>query len=389
MLNSNPKNTNIPIFFVNGIFSSPIYVRILDKDKYSKLLPRRYKNFIETASSNRSLIWPPGELDLQDISCLFETVVKREKNGEITIKPPDGLKIETDPIQKVSNFQSNGIEKYNIELPIYLHGYKNVFNVPYDWYHYFYNTNEVFTNLKEKIEREVQKTGRKAVLVGYSLGGHFIRYFLNDFSNKKWNLNHIAGIQFGSSVIAGAFPTLIHHITGQFPTNALFKTDFFKHMPSFTAMFPNFHANKKVIKKTVINSKSQIETKFLDASQIFERLKKSKKIDKMTELLYLKGLNFFKEDIVDPGIKSFFIFNSGIPTINKINITVKNSKNSYEIVYGEGDGMMPTNGIKYVINKWSNVSYHDFNTNDKKFGHLSMIKQPEYSKLTREFIDSL
>lgn len=389
MLSSKPKNIDIPIFLVNGIFSSPLFVKILDKEKYSKILGPRYKNFVDTASTNKTLIWPPGELHLEDLFCLFESVVKREKNGEITFKPPDGLKIESGPIRKVSHFQKDGKETHDVELPSYLHGYRNVFNVPYDWYHYFYNTNEVFTKLKEKIEEEVLKTGQKVVLVGYSLGGHFIRYFLNDFSNKKWNLSHVAGVQFGSSVIGGAFPTLIHHITGQFQTNNLFKTDFFKKMPSFVAMFPNFHANKKVIKKTVVSSKSGSETTFYNASQIYERLKKNNKIDETTDLLYLKGLNFFKEDINDPGIRSFFIFNSGIPTIDTLNITVKNSKKSYEVVYGEGDGMMPTRGIKYVLKKWSNATYHDFNTRDKKFGHLTMIKQPEYCELTRKFIDSL
>lgn len=389
MFSSAPRNINKPIFFINGIFASPLFVKILDKEKYSKLLPRKYKNFIESASNNKIMIWPPGRTNLQDLSCLFETVAYREKNGEIVVKPPDGLKFESGPIRKVTHAHNNNKNTNDIELPLYLHGYHNVYNVPYDWFHYFYNTNKVFSNLKEKIEEEVQKTGQKAVLVGYSLGGHFIRYFLTEFSNKKWNSHHISGIQFGSSVIGGAFPTLIHLITGQFQKNKLFKTDFFKRMPSFTAMFPNFHANKKVIKKTIFNSKSEIETQYIGASQIFERLKKNGKIDKTYELLYLKGLNFFKEDIVDPEIRSNFIFNSGIPTINTLNITIKNSKPKYEIVYGEGDGMMPTNGIKYVIKKWSNVTYHDFNKNDKKFGHLEMIKQPEYTRLTREFIDSL
>ena len=389
MLTSKPKNINIPIFFVNGITSSPLFVKILDKDKYSRLLPKNYKDFIETASVKKTLIWPLGELRFDDISCLFETVAKREKDGEITVKPPDGIKIESGSIQKVSNFSENGEELFNVDLPYCLYGYRNVFNVPYDWIHYFYNSDEIFRQLKEKIEYEVSKTGQKAFLYGYSLGGNFIRYFLNDYSNPKWNSKYIAGAQFGASVIGGAFSAIMGLINGIFPLSKSGNISFIKHMPSYIAMFPNFNFNKKIIRKTVIDSKSNIKTTFYDSSQMFELLKKSGKIDQTADLIYQKGLNFFKEDIADPKIKTNFIFNSGLSASVGLDVTIQNSECEVMKVFGNGDGVVPSNGIEYVISKWSNVTYHDFKSRNTEFNHLRLVNKPIYAKLTRQFIDSL
>lgn len=385
MLSSKPKNINIPIFFVNGITSSPLFVKILDKEKYSKLLPKSYSTFIKRASQNKEPIWPLGEKNINDVSCLFETVANEIKKGEITIQPPKGIQIETSPIEKVSNFTPDGRELFHIDLPYCLYGYRNVFNVPYDWVHYFNCSEKTFRELKEKIEYEVSKTGLKAVLYGYSLGGNFVRYFLNDFSNEKWNEKYIAGAQFGASVIGGAFSAIAGLVNGVFPLSKTGNIEFIKHMPSYIAMFPNFNINKKIIKKTVADS-----TEFYDASQLFDLIKKSGKIDKTADLIYQKGLNFFKEDIKDPKIKTNFIFNSGLFAATGIDIKIdKSGHKTIQKVFGKGDGVVPANGIEYVIKKWSNVTYHDFNSNKKKFNHLSMVNQPIYSKLTRQFIDNL
>lgn len=386
MLLSKPKNVNIPIFHVNGILSSPLFVKILDKQKYSRLLPMSYQSFIEKATYDKAMIWPPGEMKLREISCLLDTIARREKNGEITVKPPEGLKIETSSIRKVSNFTEHDEEIFDLDLPYYLQGYRNVYNVSYDWLHYFYNTSEVFERLKEKIESEVKRTGQKAVIAGYSLGGHFVRYFLNDYSNEEWNMKFIAGAQFGASVIGGALSVIEGIVKGIFPLSKSQDLRFAKHMPSYVAMFPNFNVNEKIIK---ITNEDDREESFLDASQLFSQLKKKGFVDETVDLIYQKGLNFFKEDIKDPKVKSNFILNSGSHALTGFNVIIKDGKRKIKKVFGPGDGVVPSNGMQYVMKKWSNVTCHDFNTKDNNFSHLRMINQPEFAKFTREFIDNL
>lgn len=261
---------------------------------------------------------------------------------------------------------------------------------------------KTFRELKEKIEYEVSKTGLKAVLYGYSLGGNFVRYFLTHFVDDEWKSKYIEGAMFFVPGVGGAFSAPTYIATSNFfgPLN---NQPFFKHMPSLYAMIPNFPANKNV---AIINGKS------IDASQIFEEIVKASEfskneklifknknskvgdeaevdivIDETCKTLYKIHLPFLEEEIGDPNVRSLVVFNSGIPVMCGANVTqLASNKFEYEIFNCEGDGVMPSRGAEYASQHWKDVKYHDFNSPDAKFDHFDVGRSEELRNLIKDFI---
>lgn len=383
MFSKQQKNAKRPIFHIDGFGASPIYITIFDKDKYSRLLPKTLKPFIDKASKSKTLIWPPGTKRLKDISCLFETIIEKDSHNEITVKLPEGLTIETDPIHKITNDdRTRRLE--------YLNGYQNVYVVPYDFIHYYLLTENVFSQLKSAIEKEVNKTQLKAVLVSYSLGGNFARYFINNYSTQEWISTYIGGVQFGASGIAGAFSAPLYVANGCLFNHKSMEAEFIKHSPSSFSMFPNFNINRPIIQKSYIDSNSKVfKIEYQYPSDLFNAMKRLGKTDQSMELLYSKSLDYLKDPIRDPQIPTNFIYNSGIPTIGSLHFTISDSSIKSETMNEPGDGIIPSSGMEYVIRKWRNVTYHDFKIDDIKYDHFRMRDQSEYAVLTKKFIEKL
>lgn len=377
------SSNNRPIFDIPGILSSPLYVHIIDKEKYAKLLPEDCHDLLNSEESKPIQIWPLNGRKIQSISCLLETEAMKNSEGNIMIRTPCGIQIRSDPITKVVN---------ESDIPYPLKGYTNVYHVPYDWVHYFF-IDDAFQSLKTKIEEQVNETHLKAVLVSYSMGGNFVRYFLTHYiKDNNWIKQNIAGAQFGAGGVAGAFLTTTF-LSRSYLFNPAWKSDFFKHMPSLIVLFPNFNISKNVIEKVIISENSDGTTSekktYLGASDIFNEMKMNGVTDETMELIYQKCKWFLEEDIKDPQIPTNFLYNSGMQVETGVKVTINGSNTQYELIKGPGDGQMPANGIEYVIQHWHDVQFHDFKTTNKKYDHGHMANHKNFQELTRNFIDNL
>lgn len=370
-----------PIFAAPGITSSNLYSTIIKPDNFPLC-----ENFTKT----KTQIWPlpsqSSEETLKCISSLLET--EAFENG--TVRSPDGVIIETDPIIKQ-------------QIP-YFKDFDNVFYVSYDWVHYYAGINQTLQTLKDRIQKEVEATENheKAFISGYSLGGNFVRYFLTHFVDDEWKSKYIEGAMFIVPGVGGAFSSAVYISTSRF-FGPLESSPFYKHMPSLYSMIPNFPANKNI---AIINGKQ------IDASQIFEEMVKASEfskdgkvtfinknsnngdetevdiiIDDTCKTIYKIYLPFLEEEIGDPNVRSLVVYNSGIPVICGANVTqLSSNKFEYEIYKCGGDGLMPSRGAEYASQNWKNVKYHDFNSSSSKYDHGGIGNSEELQKLAKDFI---
>lgn len=368
-----------PIFSVPGIFSSDIYATIINRTQFPQC---------KTFPTEKTKIWPLKEEYIECIDSLMDIIAY--ENGTISSKP--GVLIETDPIHKS--------QKGSVP---FLNDFNNVFEVPYNWNLYYPGIPDLFANLKNKIEIEVNLTSpndpsqrEKAFIAGYSLGGNFVRYFLTHYVTENWKQEYIQGAIFLVAGVGGAFSSPLFIVQGGIFTSQ--KMEFCKHMPGYFTMIPNYVAHGKM---------AEFDGKSIKASEIFdtfiniseqsqsgitfinknEQVNITINIDETSKRVYNAILPYLQEDIKDPNVPTLIGYNSGIPVIGGANVTTI-GPNLYEFVQIDtpGDGVMPSSGIEYAISHWKNVVWHDYNTSDSKYDHGGLKDREELREFIREFI---
>lgn len=378
-----------PIFSVPGILYSNLYSTITNPLNFPEC---------EKFPKSKTQIWPiPNttqttyEENWKCISTLLDTI--SYENG--SIGSPEGVIIESDPITKS-------------KVP-YFSKFDNTFRVYYDWIHFYTGTNSTFQALKEKIQHEVEQTKNheKAIISGYSLGGAFVRYFLTHYVDEEWKSKYIEFAMFFAAGVGGSFFSSASIGVGKMfgildMDKKAVNSPFIRHMPSLYSMLPNFPTNKR---KSIFNGRpfgaSEIFNEMIKISEeskgeIIEFKNKNKEnfsvnfsvvIDDTSKKIYNANLPFLEEDILDPGVRSLIVFNSGMKVICGFNITQINPHHyEYEIFECGGDNIISSDGVEYASKHWKNVVFHDFNSTNHKFLHEEISFSKELADYIIEFI---
>lgn len=336
-----------PVFFAPGIGNSELYATIVDPDKFPKC---------EGEYKHTKLVYTDANVT-ECKSTLLDTVYHSE-TGEFT--HPDGVIIETD-----------GIVKENTAL--FLQSFNNSYYVYYDWVLYYPGISDTFTLLQKTIEQKVEESKEKAILIGFSLGTSFMRYFTTKYSSKEWMNKYVDGVIFLSPGLAGTFSSIVFVAT----ENAFsLKGAAARHMISQWVMFPNFPLFENCI---------EIDGKYYNASDAFDLMEKAGYTDDTCKAIYNKVKPFLEEEMPDPGVRTAFVYNSGIPA--KCGVKVTDGKPEY--VYCGSDGGLEAKGAQYACNHWSNVDCYDYNKNDQEFGHFGIINQKYTAELVKRFAAGL
>lgn len=225
-----------PLFFVPGFGISELYATITK--------PENFPNC--TGDFNRRPISRAQDITNECRDSLLDTVYDKATG---IFQHPDGVIIETDPIQKVDQIK-------------FLEGYNNSYILPYDWTLYYPGTNDKFLTLKNAIEQNYTATNEKVILVGYSMGTSFIHYFTTEYNTKEWVQKYVDGILFIAPGIGGTFTTIIFVATQKV---FMVSGKAALHMPSQWALFPNFPLYKKCI---------QDGDTFIDCENAYDEMKK-------------------------------------------------------------------------------------------------------------------
>ncbi|SOV21797.1 phospholipase, putative [Plasmodium sp. DRC-Itaito] len=155
-----------------------------------------------------------------NIYCTFDTIrLRYDEKQKIYYNQP-GVFIDVEKfgnlkgIEYLDYFNNTGIgiTKYFNVVGQYFtsHGYidgESIIGAPYDWRYPLNQQN--YKILKEHIEYIYEKrNSTKVNLIGHSLGGLFLNYFLSRIVSKKWKQKHLSKIIFISTPFKGSIKTI-------------------------------------------------------------------------------------------------------------------------------------------------------------------------------------
>ncbi|CAC9696369.1 phospholipase, putative [Plasmodium sp. DRC-Itaito] len=155
-----------------------------------------------------------------NIYCTFDTIrLKYDEKKNIYYNQP-GVFIDVEKfgnlkgIEYLDYFNNTGIgiTKYFNVVGQYFtsHGYvdgESIIGAPYDWRYPLSQQN--YKILKEHIEYVYEKrNGTKVNLIGHSLGGLYLNFFLSRIVSKKWKQKHLSKIIFISTPFKGSVKTI-------------------------------------------------------------------------------------------------------------------------------------------------------------------------------------
>ncbi|OHT02939.1 hypothetical protein TRFO_29814 [Tritrichomonas foetus] len=356
------------IFYVPGLGNSPLYATISNISLFPNCINLSFP------LNTKTKIWPMVKGYEECNAELLDVIYNNSTNS---ISSPEGVFIETDSI-------------YHNSSEYFLQSFNDVYTIPYNWISYYLGSNPLFEQLKALIEQNFNTTNSKAVVVGYSLGANFVRYFLTRFSNENWVKKYVDSSIYIAPGFAGEFTSFIFTATSSMEFVGI-KGRYVQHMPSRYAMWPNFPLSKNVLKINDIQ---------YDASELFSLLVELNIVDETGIKIYHMIEDFLTEDVPDPKIHSAIIYNSGLPVqcgievindeltlSNPINLFKKNKETSYTKIMCGGDGHLEAKGSEYACNAWGNVDCIDFKSSDNRFEHGAMGNTPELKKCFEDFIN--
>lgn len=274
---------------------------------------------------------------------------------------------------------------------------KNLFGCCYDWIHYYLGIDYFFNQLIEKIELAVKNNeGRKAVLIGQSLGTHFILYFLNKLTSPEWRSKYIDRAIMSGPAMFGCFDPFNEFVKGFF--SYLTVTEGVKQaaykMPSCQLLSYHYIVGKDTVvfqnatnkRSNKSHSISQINNFDVKAPQIKEYLNKYGHLQGEA----LKIFNVIEEGLSELppelDIPLLILYNSGISTYSHYDAS--DGFDNLKILTGPGDGTCQSDGAEYICDHWNQVKCFDAKSSDGKYSHLQMINAPDNMERMVDFIDN-
>lgn len=257
---------------------------------------------------------------------------------------------------------------------------ETLYGAPVDWRFGLANNKKVFyPRLKKLCEDIKTKTGSKSVLIGHSFGGYCVQDFLANGVTKEWCDNYIdRGIMLAPS-FSGSSETLgiawdrdysFHNIN----IDLKYLRAAIEGMGAVHIHFPNWEIYGDT---TLIYGPNGEEFHARDIPQLL--VDHGRITGDNVNLLNLNKPFFSKFPNIT-NAPSSIIYNSGRKTINGIKLTDWDSKNTYESLYGEGDGTLMSDGINKYCQKYKNtglIDCHDLKVTSKSGSHFSMLLDAE------------
>lgn len=362
-----------PLFFLPCLTCSPLYANITDPDRYPEC-PSPYM---------RRRLWPI-DVTLQSeypecYGILMDTVLDRKTN---TTSPRPGITIYTDDFGNYANLASFKALAKTLTFQHHYEDNVNIFGVTYDWIHYYLGLDYVFNNLTRNIETAVKNNeGKKAILMGQSLGAHFIKYYLKHKVSKEWINQYIDRVIFAGPAFYGCFNPFDEFVRGWFSQLQVTPgvAEAARKMVSCQCLTPNYVIGKD---ETVFKNAGGKDLKPSDIKQYL--------ID--NGALTGDALDIFniveedlKEEPTDIGVPSLILYNSGFQTQTSFDAT--NGFEGLKPLLGPGDSTCETYQADYICEHWAQVKCLDFESTDVKYSHLEMIRTPEAIFKIIDFMD--
>lgn len=373
--------SNKPILFIAGHGGNNVYATIKDPMKF----PECPNDLI-----NHFRFWPANDTFIKQYPDCMGKLLRCELNQETqTIQHIQGLQVDYEPFGDLTSlpFHAKIVEYLTTEKQ-YIKN-KNLFGLPYDWILFYAGLPPTFfSEVREFIEKVYHMNNEtKVVLIGHSLGTHFIRRLIeqtikdtNETAANDWFDQYVDSCIFLAPAFTGCFNSFNMVVKGIFST-----LDYNKNIEISSMQMPSLHIlfeNYKVFKGKVIFQNVLENNKFKNytVDKVMDYLYSSNRMNKEGKEIYEKFTEDSLKDFpskLPKSIRSFIIYNSGIPTPGAFDV-----QNNFSFINETGDGFCIAGGPEYACKNWDNIECFDLKKNEERFSHADMLNE-------KEFIDQL
>ncbi|KAK8839161.1 hypothetical protein M9Y10_032088 [Tritrichomonas musculus] len=283
---------------------------------------------------------------------------------------------------------------------------EDMFGAPYDWRLSPIGIEQFYIDAKKLIEDiYVQCNNKKVTIFSYSGGCFSLHYFLTKKVSQDWKDKYIDHVIFVGPSYAGSADAIICLWTGLswFPgASSAAMSDMLLSLPTLYSHFPNYVVHKDM--PGIIGPKGEVYS----FSQLKQLMYDQGKIDNIEnrKIFDFAEKDVLNNDIDDPGVDSYIIFNSLIPTLVGLNFSNSTEVTSNEIdinflgvkktlklnkrndddwgnlqaIMGEGDGCLSKEALYYGCKAWKSghtVVCHDYKSLNETYNHGALLTIPE------------
>lgn len=358
-----------PIYLIPGFTGCALYATITKPKEYPQC-PRNIRHFqffpINTSFQQK---YP------ECLGLLYSTIYDSRTNS---ISTYPGIHIEADSFGNVTSFASYA----NVVKHLLSSGYvinQTLFGVPYDWIHYYPGTIKIFSNLKNHIEDIYGRTGKKVILFGHSMGSHLVRLLFSNYSDKSWVDKYIDRVILNAPAFYGCSGIVELVITGILDDEKVpdeFIAFSLRHMPSAFLLFENYNINK---------SKNFFISNFLNGGvksfEVHKYLRQENVIDDMSMKIFSVIEPSLMQKPSELPVKTILFYNSGLKT------PVAFHEETLQRIDGDGDGLCQSDVIETLCKQWKNTKCINWNSNDDRFNHVTMLSAKEELDMISDFIN--
>jgi len=262
----------------------------------------------------------------------------------------------------------------------------DMFGAPYDWRLNPVNLDQYWIDLKGLIETAYSQNDNTPVaLFGYSAGNYAMQQFLTLKVDKDWKAKYVNRAIMCAASFAGSFEAVTSTWLGKLPfMPAPYRT---KDIDQMALSMPTLYAH---LPNTYIFGDRNIivgpDGEGYKAKDLYDLYTSHGKIPEEYIPIYKGALPMLNNDISDIEVDTYFIFNTGLDTIEGISFPDGWDKN-YKESYGKGDTTINSIGLYYGCDTWKSEHVrvcHDLNTTDKGYDHIGMVHKKDVVELIFE-----
>ncbi|OHT05442.1 hypothetical protein TRFO_26867 [Tritrichomonas foetus] len=362
-----------PVFFIPCLCGPRLYANITEPDLHS-----------ECPEMNNYQFWPiDGQLQSKYPDCYGKLMNTKYDETTRRVSPLQGITITSEPFGDYESQYSfvplaNELKKQGYQKNV------NLFGALYDFIHYPLGLDDFLNILIQKIEEAYKVNSEKAVLIGQSLGTHFVYMILTKWTTKQWREKYIDRAIFVAPAFLGCFNPFDEFVQGWFSNLKVTPgvTESARRMTACQVLATNYVVGEN----SIVFKNSEDPSKSVKAPEIRQYLIQNKVLTDDNIKIFDEIETILKEYPTEPDVPSLVIYNSGIDT--KVAFDATEGIDKLKYIYGKGDETCQSEGAEWVCDHWSNVKCFDAKSSSQTYEHISMLFASDNIQRMIRFIDN-
>ncbi|EAX90498.1 Lecithin:cholesterol acyltransferase family protein [Trichomonas vaginalis G3] len=260
---------------------------------------------------------------------------------------------------------------------------KDLFGAPFDWRRGLMLGDDHYKRMKDLVEKAYTlNSNQKVALVGHSLGGYFIHYFLSNVTIPEWRQKYIESAilvapSFGGcgtvveNLWNGALYIMRHFGISESAMGSL--------ASSLGALYVHLPNHKVFGQLHVFHDETG---KGYTAAELPELLAKNGKFRNTPEIFELHK-KFSAQTINPLDVPTVIVYNDKMKTVIGYNAQTK------EYMYSLGDTLINAEGYHYACNNWKSskkLKCINLDSTSELASHIFMVMKEEYVDLVLKHV---